>query len=76
MVALGEDAWPLGRVIRTGLGKATSRGTTGDVYTYRVGRAGIHSDFTAIYKNAEAWYERQTGQDRQSGYGTGLRTAT
>jgi len=38
------------------------------VYTH-IGQEGqAHGNLTAIYKVTEAWYERQTGQDRQSGY--------
>ena len=39
------------------------------VYTYtgQEGRAhNIHGNLTAIYKSAETWYERQTGQDKHS----------
>ena len=39
----------LRRVIRTGLGEAMSRGTTGDVYVYRARRAGI---YTAILRQS------------------------
>jgi hypothetical protein len=38
------------------------------VYTH-IGREGqAHGNLTAIYKITEAWYEWQTGQDRQSGH--------
>ena len=49
-MALGEDAWPLGRVIKTGLGEATSRGTTGDVYTYRAEKAGKQEPYGNLQK--------------------------
>ena len=47
---------------------AVSRKTAGKVYTrtgYRARRAGIYNSYGS-YKRTEAWYERQSGQNRQS----------
>ena len=47
---------------------AASRKTTSKVYThtgYRARRAGIYNSYGS-YKRTEAWYKRQSGQDRQS----------
>ena len=35
------------------------------IHVYRTERTGIQNDY-GIYKRTEAWYERQTGQDRHS----------